>query len=325
MIDKREKCLVLGVNGQDGSYTAEHLLSRGYEVIGIGRQTESNWVNSSSQFTYHSMDLRDTGEFSKALLKFKPARIFNMAALHGSAGFSYESNWEDAHLINTMVTHASLEYLRRDMPGGSMVYISSSKAFGAPPPQETSENSPLQSSCIYSITKNSATELIHYYRLRHKVDSSVIWTFNHESPRRSSTFFIPQIVKILANCILTPSYVGTIGTLHFWCDWGDADEYMDIVVDISESSPDQDFILATGKTLWAKDFVHDLFSRYQLDAARHITESMAPPVNPLPYWFANIGKLETGIGRIPQRTIHNVCDDILRLQFPNAWQLVGRK
>ena len=116
--------LVLGVNGQDGSYLAESLLARGWSVHGAGRQAESRWLDVAKNFTYHELDLNDIGALSALLKTLRPGFIFHMAAVHGASGFSYEDHWLETHAVNTLAAHAVLEHLRCDAPDGAMIYIS---------------------------------------------------------------------------------------------------------------------------------------------------------------------------------------------------------
>ncbi len=315
--------LVLGVNGQDGSYLAERLLQRGWSVHGVGRQTTSRWLNPDSGLHYHALDLSDLLAFSALLTAIRPDAIFHFAAVHGSSGFFYEDRWRDVHPVNTVSVHVILEYLRCLNPEGFLVYASSSKVFGAELPSNISELSPRHSSCIYTTTKNAATDLVGYYRKRHGIKASVVWTFNHESPRRAKNYFIPQIADILAKSIIDRNYTAQIGTLGFWCDWGDAEEFMDIVADIAGNPLNGDFLLASGETLWAEDFADTLFKQYGLDWKNHMIEKIAPPAERPPKWRADLSVLRTVANRSPTRTIFDVVGDMVRLGYPNAWKMAS--
>ena len=109
----RDIHLVLGVNGQDGSYLAEELLSRGHAVVGVARQKESRWVKANLNFQYSQLDLEDLSGYTTYLKHLNPTFIYHLAAVHGPSGFDYEANWISSHMINTMVVQASLEYLKK--------------------------------------------------------------------------------------------------------------------------------------------------------------------------------------------------------------------
>jgi len=317
------RALVLGINGQDGSYLAERLLACGWEVFGIGRQVNLRWIPVTSGINYYAFNLSNFGAFSELLLEIRPDAIFHFAAVHGSAGFSYEEHWKDVHSVNTISTHAILEYLRCVMPEGTLIYASSSKVFGSTFPSIITESSQRYSSCIYTTTKNAATDLISYYRKRHGIRASVVWTFNHESPRRGSAYFIPKIIDTLAQSILDVSHTSEIATLRFWSDWGDAEEFMDIVVNIADKARGNDLLLATGKTLWAEDFVDTLFKKYGLCWRNHLIEKLAPLKERPDNWKVDLSAVNAAINRLPVRTIFDVAEDILRLNYPKAWKLAS--
>ena len=319
------RALVLGVNGQDGSYLAESLLRRGWLVHGAGRQDRSRWLAADENFDYHSLDIGDLAALSALLKELQPDFVCHLAAVHGAAGFAYEDQWQAAHAVNTLSVHAVLEHLRRDAPRASLIYGSSSKVFGPVPPPLVSEATPRLSTCIYSTTKNAATDLINYYRSRHGLRASSVWLFNHESARRSGEYFVPRIVEILANSICEPGFCGSIVTLQFFCDWGDAAEYMDLIAGLAETSAGNDLILASGSTWHAEAFVDQLFRNYGLRWQDHMVETLAPPGESQPAWRADVSALARHCSRTPQRNILQVCDDILRSNHPEAWRKRPRK
>ena len=300
--------LVLGVNGQDGSYLAEALRARGHAVTGAGRQESARWPREGVR--YVQCDIANPDAVLGLLRTTAPDIVFHVAAIHGAAGFSYEAVWRQAHAVNTISVHGILDYIRRENPSCGLVFASSAKVFGPDMPRRIDEDSPRRSTCIYTITKNAARELIDYYRIRHKVAASVLYLFNHESPRRLPEFFIPRLASALATA-RAGSGPTPIHALDFSSDWGDAREYMEIAIDVAERGLGKDFILATGKTWTGRELAAELFARHKLDYRTHITEtnpaSGAPPV-----WRADIARLTAHIGRAPARSVLDVCEDILR-------------
>src|SRR5262245_40530288 len=105
--------LVLGVNGQDGSYLAEILLSRGHQVVGVGRQPNSRYIQPCQNFRYVPTDIGDETALTRVLEQRRPEFIFHFAAIHGSAGFNYEARAGEAHRVNLASVLVCLEYLRR--------------------------------------------------------------------------------------------------------------------------------------------------------------------------------------------------------------------
>src|SRR5579862_9279192 len=184
--------LVLGVNGQDGSYIADVLLERGYIVSGVGLQEVSRWVDPT-RFSYVQLDAADADGLGTLLARTMPDQIYHMAAVHGSAGHPYEDGWRQALALNVGSVHTCLEHMRHHSPATRLFYPSSLKVFGNPPPAEIDEATPHVASCLYSITKNAATELIHHYRARHGSWACVGYYFNHDSPRRPDSYFLPRL------------------------------------------------------------------------------------------------------------------------------------
>lgn len=309
--DEKKIAVILGVNGQDGSYAAEYFLSKGYYVVGVGRQLRSKWLTKSEFFRYEKVDLTDFLSVEIMLKDIRPRIIINAAAIHGAATFAYEEVWAEAHLVNTGLTNGILEYIRRDCLDCFYLFLSSSKVFGMDADATITESSARVGSCIYSITKNAATDLVDYYRKNHGLKASVVWTFNHESPRRGGDYFISKIVATLEKSLLDSNFKSEIYTLDFWCDWGDAEEYMSICGDIAIRGISQNFVLATGTTLWARDFVEKLFSLYSLNYTDHFLELNTQSNKNIP-WIVDLSGLERVVGIRPCRSIYDACDSILK-------------
>ncbi|HWY61226.1 MAG TPA: GDP-mannose 4,6-dehydratase [Rhizomicrobium sp.] len=302
--------LVLGANGQDGSYLSEILCARGQDVVGVGRQPRPRWPVSSGKYRYQTCDISDTDTLQAILRLVSPDIVFHFAAIHGAAGFDYESVWREVQLVNTVSVHAVLEYIRGEKPSCGLVYASSAKVFGAPLPARISETTPRKSSCIYSITKNAGHALIDYYRARHAAKASVLYLFNHESPRRAPEFFIPRLAEALKRALLDGGK-SEIYSLDFCCDWGDAREYMEIAADIAERALGEDFVLATGKTWTGREMAGQLFARHGLDLADHLIET-APASSMQSLYQASNAKLRARLGRAPMRSILDVFDEFLQ-------------
>jgi len=309
-----ELSLVLGVNGQDGSYLAESLLKRGRGVVGVGRQEVSRYVPNSENFSYRQLDIANIKGLVLLLNELSPNKIFHVAAIHGSHGFNYEEKWLEAHSVNTLTVHAILEYLRCAEGDSSLIYLSSSKAFSSPLPALVSETAERKSSCIYSITKNTATDLVHYYRATHGVSANVLWMFNHESIRRGEEYFIPRIVNCLASAIENPDHSEEIFTLNFYADWSDVSELMDIAIIAGDICPHEDFIFASGETTSARALVKSLFANFGLDYRNHVTEKNRGEFA-VAGWRADISKMNRMLERKPTLSIYDACLKMLESKY----------
>ena len=306
--------LVVGANGQDGTFLVRHLLAKQYRVAGLGRQERSRWEIASTSFTYHKADLNEAGELSRILEAVEPDLIFHVAAVHTSAGGGYETVFDSVLRVNVASVHTILEYMRKS-GRARLCYASSAKVFGSPLPERIDERTQLKSQCLYSISKNAAFHLIEFYRNTHGVNASVVHLFNHESELRPQHFFIPKLVRALALALADEKHVSELNTLDFHCDWGSADEYMQIVLAILETGGSDDFVLATGESIHARELARRLFAQFGLDHARHIRErSTAAGTGQGPY-RVDLSRLKERIHRAPRVNIETVCSQILRINF----------
>lgn len=309
--DKMGPSLVIGVNGQDGSYLAEHLLSEGLNVVGIGRQQASRYVKPAPNFSYRHLDLGDVDALATLLSEIRPDRIYYLAAIHGAAGFSYEETWQAALKVNLGAVQICLEHLRLSGDRGRLLYASSLKAFGAQPPSVVSEASERRSSCLYSITKNGAFDLIDYYRRSHGLRATVLFLLNHESPRRPDHFFLPRLTSLLADSLKGEPKGQPLKSLDFACDWGSSLEYMMMAKRLLDLDDNRDYVLGTGRTWTGLELTEALFAAAGLDWQIHVDLEKAPSSEPIREFRADIARLETALGSGPIETALDVARWIL--------------
>jgi GDPmannose 4,6-dehydratase len=301
------RSLILGVNGQDGSYLAEELLERGDEVTGVGRQSESRWVDPS-RFRYISLDIADYSKLDMLLDALRPEAIYHLAASHGPAGHVYETVWRDALAVNLGTLHVCLEHLRARAPDARLFYPSSLKAFGDNPPPVITEEAARVSDCLYGVTKNAAYDLMQYYRARHNCWASVGFFFNHDSPRRPDNYFLPRLAANLAAQRRGSADGPSLSRLDFWCDWGDAREFMQIVADLMRGRQPHDLVFATGRPIHAATLADRLARAIGLNGG-------AVPAAEQPPFRADVKRMISVIGRPPQRDGFDVAAWILRERF----------
>ena len=302
------QALVLGANGQDGSYLCEVLAHHGTKVLGVGKQPVSKYLGESDHFAYRQLDLRRDNALGELLQEVQPASIYHLAAVHGSAGFRYEPVWGDALDVNIKALHTALEYARKSDDQVRIFYPSSAKVFGAPLPESIDITAPKKATCLYSTSKICAENLISYYRAHHKVFASIAYLFNHDSPRRPASYFLPRIALALRKALAGEQHVETLNTLNFYCDWGSAREFMEFAALSLAASGPQDFILATGETLFARTFVADLFSSFELDYKQFIAEK--DPSQSSDKYMVDLQHTQDLFGKIPRVSADTVCKEI---------------
>jgi GDPmannose 4,6-dehydratase len=311
--------LIFGVNGQDGTFLAKHLLNKNYSVIGIGRQKCSRINFSSPNFSYKQLDLLHTNLLGFFLDSVKADFIYHVAAVHTSAGGSYEAIWNNALQVNVASVHTILEHLRDKNPNGQLVFASSGKVFGEPYTPIVNELSPIKNNCLYSITKNTTYHLINFYREHYFTKASVFYLFNHESEFRSIDYFIPKVLNCLVSAKHNPKHKATINTLDFYCDWGSAEEYMLLMIEVAELAPKEDFVLGTSITTFARELVDNIFKIYGLDYRLHLFEKRTEVVNMNSTYYVDTSKLQGVIGCAPKQTIYDVCKKILFINHAIPW------
>ena len=304
------RSLVLGVNGQDGSYLAQTLLERGREVVGIGREAHSTFVKPSPRFRYIAADLRDTESLAALVTELAPDEAYHFAAIHGAAGFAYEAVWRDMAAVNVLSLHVLLEHARMTAPNLRVVYAGSSKIFPAPFAGVIDEMNDVRATCLYGIGKIAARDLMAHYRAEHGVRATNLILFNHESPRRPPEFLLPTLARTIAVAKTDPDYRTTIKTLDFRVDWGAADEFMEIAADIAEKTDEAEFVLASGTTWHGREAAKHLFAMHGLDADRHLVETLEAE-DPGPDFHVSLDRLQRAIGRTPQKDIGQIVAEMI--------------
>jgi GDPmannose 4,6-dehydratase len=308
-----QRSLVLGVNGQDGSYLAESLLRRGYHVTGIGRNPASRYISASTRFRYVSCDLVKLEDLARLINEIDFDFAFHFAAIHGADGFRYEAIWRDMMTVNVNSLHVLLEHARLRRPRMRVIYAGSCKVFPPPLAGTIDEMTPVRATCLYSIGKMAARDLIAYYRSRHRVIGTNLVLFNHESPRRPRQYLLPTLARAICDCQSNPRHQIKVRNLNFMIDWSDADELMDLAVDIAERSEVQELVMASGTTLYGRAAVKRVFARYGLDINQHIVETERSS-DLQPQFQVSLTQLEREIGRRPVKTVDDIIDAMIATQ-----------
>jgi GDPmannose 4,6-dehydratase len=304
------RSLILGVNGQDGSFLAEELLRRGHEVVGIGRDPQSRYVAEEKGFSYRAHDLRDAEGLVPILADAAPDHVFHFAAVHGAAGFRYEPVWRDMLAVNVASLHVLLEHARLHAPAMRVIYAGSSKVFPAPLSGVIDEDTEKRATCLYGIGKMTARDLLLHYRAHHGIAVTNLIFFNHESARRPPGFFLTELAAGLGAALEDGNACMNVRTLDFRIDWSAADELMGFVADIAMGSNEAEFVMASGRTVHAREAVRILFERQGLDYRRHVRETSGA-VECGPDFRVSIKRLERAVGRVPAKDVAGIVDDML--------------
>jgi GDPmannose 4,6-dehydratase len=256
------KALITGITGQDGSYLAELLLSKGYEVHGTVRRSSS--FNTGridhifDRLNLHYADLTDQNSISKIIQEVRPNEVYNLGAMsHVKVSFEIP---HDTVMSTTLGTLNVLESVRSAGIKGCKIYnASSSEMFGASPAPQN-ENTAFLPQSPYACGKVGAHYLCRNYRESYGMFICNGILFNHESPRRGETFVTKKITKAVARIKKGLQKDLKLGNLDAKRDWGYAKEYVEAMYLMLQQDKADDFVIATGKSYTVKDFLKEAFS-----------------------------------------------------------------
>lgn len=268
-----KRALITGITGQDGSYLAEFLLNKGYEVHGIIRR--SSTFNTKrvdhiyvdpheidAKLFLHYGDLSDSEQVSNIIHNLEPDEIYHLGAQsHVRVSFDipeYTGN------VTGLGTTRILEALRRNGGGIKFYQASSSEMFGAAlPPQ--SEKTQFEPRSPYACAKLYAYWMVSNYREGHDIFACNGILFNHESPRRGETFVTRKITRSIASILSKKQGKLYLGNLEARRDWGYAPEYVEAMWKILQQKNPDDYVIGTGETHSVKEFVSSAFTYLGLD------------------------------------------------------------
>jgi GDPmannose 4,6-dehydratase len=273
-----KKALITGITGQDGSYLAELLLSKGYEVHGLIRR--SSTINTSridhiyqdphesgARLFLHYGDLTDGSRLVTLLDQIRPDEVYNLAAQsHVRVSFDEPEYTGDTTGMGSI---RLLEAIRMIGLQCRFYQASSSEMFGAtPPPQD--ENTPFYPRSPYGVAKVYSYWITRNYREAYGMFAVNGILFNHESPRRGDTFVTRKITRAVARIkagTQTELYMGNLDSVR---DWGYAPEYVDAMWRMLQHDEPTDYVVATGTNYTVKDFLQLSFEHVGLDWEKYV-------------------------------------------------------
>ena len=273
-----KKALITGITGQDGSYLAELLLNKDYEVHGIIRRA-STFNTSRIDHIYvdphkakarlflHYGDLSDAEQISNIVYNIKPDEIYHLGAQsHVRVSFDIPEYTGNTTALGTV---RLLEAVRRSGNNPKFYQASSSEMFGISPfPQ--SENTPFCPRSPYACAKVYAFWMVKNYRDGYKIFASNGILFNHESPRRGETFVTRKITRGISLILAKKQDCIYLGNLEAKRDWGYAPEYVEVMWKILQQDNPDDYVLGTGQSHLVKEFLQEAFSYVGLDWEKYV-------------------------------------------------------
>jgi GDPmannose 4,6-dehydratase len=265
-----KKALITGITGQDGSYLAELLLSKGYEVHGIIRRSSSfntkridhlyNDPDISGKTLFlHYGDLVDTSSLNRLLEKIEPSEIYNLAAQsHVKVSFEIPDYTAQVDALGTL---RFLDAIREvGLRKVKFYQASTSELYGKVQQVPQNEDTPFYPRSPYGVAKLYGYWIIKNYREAYNLFACNGILFNHESPRRGETFVTRKITRSAARIVFGIEELLKLGNLNAKRDWGYAPEYCEGMWRILQHSVAEDFVLATGETHQVREFIEKTFA-----------------------------------------------------------------
>jgi GDPmannose 4,6-dehydratase len=276
-----KKALITGITGQDGSYLAELLLSKGYEVHGLIRRAstfntgriehlyQDPHINGRTLFLHYG-DMGDSSNLIRLVYEIAPDEIYNLAAQsHVRVSFDSPEFTGDVDALGTMRLLEAIHLTGR--AGKTRFYqASTSELFGLVQEVPQKETTPFYPRSPYAVAKLYAYWAVRNYREAYNVFASNGILFNHESPRRGETFVTRKITRAVGRIkmgLQDKLYMGNINSLR---DWGFAGDYVEGMWRILQHERPEDFVLATGEMHSVKEFLKLAFGLVDLDWEKYV-------------------------------------------------------
>lgn len=263
------RAFITGIAGQDGSYLAELLLSKGYQVHGMKRRSSSfntsriDHLYNNKKFKLHYGDLTDTTNIIRLLQEIKPNEIYNLGAQsHVKVSFETPEYTANADGLGALRILEAMRILK--MKKTRFYQASTSEMFGNSKPIPQSELTPFMPRSPYGVAKLYAHNITINYREAYGFHASSGILFNHESPRRGETFVTKKIVSKLNNIKKGKEKKLLLGNLYAIRDWGHARDYVEAMWLMLQQKKPDDYVIATGIGKTVKEFVEECCKHFEI-------------------------------------------------------------
>ena len=273
-----KKAFITGITGQDGSYLAEFLLCKGYEIHGLIRRASTfntdridhlyrDFHDPEARVYLHYGDLSVSGQLTDLLQEIRPDEIYHLGAQsHVRVSFDMPEYTGD---ITGLGTLRLLEAIRKTGIQARFYQASSSEMFGAAPPPQ-SESTPFQPQSPYAAAKVYAYYIVRNYRNAYNLFAANGILFNHESPRRGETFVTRKITRAATRIKLGLQQKLFLGNLEAKRDWGFAGDYVEAMWLMLQQEKPDDYVIATGETHSVREFAEKVFEKLDLDYQKYV-------------------------------------------------------
>jgi GDPmannose 4,6-dehydratase len=318
-----KRALITGITGQDGSYLADLLLEKGYEVHGMVRRASTEKFDRlehiRDRITFHQGDLLDQRSLVDTLRACDPDEIYNLAAMSFVA-VSWVQPTLTAEFSGVGVTRM-LEAMREVSPKARFYQASSSEMFGKVREVPQTEETPFYPRSPYGVAKAYGHHITVNYRESYDLHATSGILFNHESPRRGLEFVTRKITWHAAAIKLGLLKELSLGNLDAERDWGYALDYVEAMWLMLQQDDPQDFVIATGEANSVRDCVNVAFAHVDLDPAEYVKtdDSLMRPAE-VDHLIGDSGKAKRLLGWEPKTSF----EDLIKLMVDADLELLRR-
>ena len=271
-----KRALITGITGQDGSYLAEFLVSKGYDVHGIVRRVAledpdhrlARLATVRDKVTFHAASLESYASIYQAVGAVMPNECYHLAA-QSFVSYSFDDEFSTLN-ANINGTHFLLAAVKNLAPDCRFYFAGSSEMFGKAEQVPQTERTPFHPRSSYGISKVCGFELTRNYREAYNLHASSGILFNHESPRRGFEFVTRKITSGVARILAGKSKELKLGNLEAKRDWGHAREYVYAMWLMLQQPEPDDYVVATGETHSVQEFVEAAFDCAGLDYRKYV-------------------------------------------------------
>jgi GDPmannose 4,6-dehydratase len=315
----KKKAFITGINGQDGSYLAELLIEKDYEVYGIVRRNSiaehqesriDHLVGNGVETEYG--DLLDVSSLERMLGIIKPDEIYNIAAQsHVRISFDVPQFTVQTNALGVL---NMLEAYKYHCPKARFYQASSSEMFGRSVDEDgyQRETTKMDPTSPYGCAKVFGYNIVRHYRFAHKLFAVNGILFNHESPRRGSNFVTNKVAKSAVRIKLGLQDKLALGNIDSYRDWGHSKDYVRAMHLIMNHTEPDDFVVATGVTNSVGDMCNYVFSKLGLDYKDYVTQDpLFMRAEELKYLRGDATKLRNTFGWEPEYTFETLMDEMI--------------
>lgn len=314
-----QRALITGITGQDGSYLAELLVAKGYEVHGTVRRVAledpahrlARLSRVRDRITLHAASVESFASIFKVVADVAPDECYHLAA-QSFVSYSFDDEFSTFN-TNINGTHFILGALRQLVPRCRFYFAGSSEMFGKVAQVPQTEETPFHPRSAYGISKVAGYELTRNYREAYNAFAVSGILFNHESPRRGFEFVTRKITSGIARILTGEATQVALGNLEARRDWGHAREYVEAMWRMLQQDRPDDYVIATGETHSVREFCEAAFRAASLDYRDYVIkdERFFRPAE-VDLLVGNAAKARQVLGWEPQTTFSDLVCEMVR-------------